>query len=234
MASSLFPETLQVLAGIRQPGIKAFEPENCIGHDSSLDVFPWSGILPILKRPPGALPTPVHGEKTMHRKFAPLCGAVIIFLLLGIPSVRGETVSPWKKDAALMKEIMAAENDLMDGVRSRNRSTLEKRVATDFAYVSQLSTGDVMGKDEFVGANLGGIKLDSFRFENELVRGFGDVAIANTVCRQMGSIANRPWSPDYLFTDVWVKRSGHWQIASRHATRPVKIEKASPGSTKGH
>lgn len=134
------------------------------------------------------------------------------------PVAKAEKVDPHEK------ELMKAEIALMDAVKGRDRGALEKLVASEFAYTGPLSTGDLTRRDPFIASQMGGIKVDSFRFEKVLVRSFGDVAVVNNVCRQTGSVGGRPWNPDYLYTDVWVKRDGRWQIVSRHVTRPIRIE----------
>lgn len=122
------------------------------------------------------------------------------------------------------KEIMQAENRLMEAIRTRDRAALEGLVADDFLYTGPLSSGELSRRSEFVAGNLGGVKLDTFRFERVHVRTFApDVVVANVVCRQKGTIGGRPWNPDYLFTDVWVKRDGRWQLAGRHVTKPIRV-----------
>jgi ketosteroid isomerase-like protein len=132
----------------------------------------------------------------------------------------------WKTDPN-EKELLRAERALMEAIRDRDRAKLERMVAAEFAYTGPLSTGDLTQKGGFVAQMTGGISVQSFSFEKIVVRSFGDVAIVNTLCRQTGLVAGRPWNPEYLYTDVWVKRGDAWQLATRHVTRAIRGEKAN-------
>ncbi len=165
----------------------------------------------------------------MSRLPAAIAAAIVLLLPALAPPSTLAAPSPdstGKSSDAIEKELMVAENRLMDAVRTRDRATLDKLVASEFAYTSPLSTGELTRKEQFVAGSLGGIRLEAFHFERSLVRNWGEVAVVNTLCRQTGSVGNRPWNPDYIFTDVWLKREGRWQLASRHVTRPIKIAAA--------
>ena len=73
----------------------------------------------------------------MSKNSAALAAALVLSAFLASASFGAGAPAPAAKASdAVEKELMVAENRLMDAVRTRDRATLEKMVSADFAYTS--------------------------------------------------------------------------------------------------
>ena len=59
-------------------------------------------------------------------------------------------------------------------------------------------------------------KAPSVNVDNIKVRVFGDVAIATLSQTEKSQYKGKDSSGRYLYTDVWVKRNGKWQVVASH------------------
>jgi hypothetical protein len=97
-------------------------------------------------------------------------------------------------------------------------AALDKLLATDLTYVH--SSGVVETKDEFVGAiRSGKYKYKSIVPEGVTVRAHGDTAVVHGKATIDVVSSGRDVHVLLVFTDVWVKRDGRWQMVSWHSTR---------------
>ena len=110
------------------------------------------------------------------------------------------------------------EREWMNAWLARDRDTCARILADDFLLTS--ARGVLMTKAEWLAA-LDSIVGESFQWEEIRVRPFGDVAVVHCRTRQRASVAGHDWSGRFLLTDVWVRRDGRWQVASRHGTGPL-------------
>ena len=97
-------------------------------------------------------------------------------------------------------------------------AALDKLLASDLTYVH--SSGVVETKDEFVGAiKSGKYKYKSIVPEGVTVRSYGDTAVVHGKATIDVVSSGRDVHVELLFTDVWVKSDGRWQMVSWHSTR---------------
>jgi hypothetical protein len=97
-------------------------------------------------------------------------------------------------------------------------AALDKLLASDLTYVH--SSGVVETKDEFVGAiKSGKYKYKSIVPEGVTVRSYGDTAVVQGKATIDVVSSGRDVHVLLVFTDVWVKREGRWQMVSWHSTR---------------
>lgn len=97
-------------------------------------------------------------------------------------------------------------------------AALDKLLASDLTYVH--SSGVVETKDEFVAAiKSGKYKYKSIVPEGVTVRSHGDTALVHGKATIEAVSSGRDVHVVLVFTDVWVKRDGRWQMVSWHSTR---------------
>jgi ketosteroid isomerase-like protein len=51
---------------------------------------------------------------------------------------------------------------------------------------------------------------------------YGDTGIVKTRVKITYTFNGQDRSGDYMVTDVWIKRDGRWQVATRHSSLPAK------------
>ena len=74
--------------------------------------------------------------------------------------------------------------------------------------------------DAWLGHVLERFVLETFAFDELVVRTHGDVAIVQCRCRQRGTVVatGEPWAMTMRYTDVWLRDGPTWRIDVRHAS----------------
>src|SRR5215469_553281 len=126
---------------------------------------------------------------------------------------------PLTKPPAELQQFVTLEEDWMKAVAQKDQEALKRLMADEFTLTSAYSTGDVITRDEFL-KNIQSVKQNELSFYNASVSIYGDVAVLKARIKDNYTINGEDRSGDYLITDVWVKRDGHWQVVTRHSSVP--------------
>lgn len=118
-------------------------------------------------------------------------------------------------------EIYRLEERLMDAVRARDMATLDSLVGDDFTLTTGRSGAEVRSRAEWMRITETAYVLDSFAFEELIVRVYPGCAIARSRYKQEGSMSGERRNTTFRMTDVWVGETGNWKLQSRHA-QPVE------------
>jgi ketosteroid isomerase-like protein len=96
----------------------------------------------------------------------------------------------------------------------RDRATFERLLAPKFIYSQDAST---MTRVEFLRATLGGADtVTEARNDSMVVHIFGNTGVVTGWLITKGRGKDGPFDRRYRFTDVWMPRSGTWQIVAAH------------------
>jgi ketosteroid isomerase-like protein len=123
------------------------------------------------------------------------------------------------------QELMAAEQDWMNAVAKHDEAALRRIVADDFTLTSAFSTGELENKDSFLKNATQGVSGMSFEYHDTQVHTYGDTGVVKTRVKISYTFNGQDRTGDYMVTDVWVKRDGHWQVVTRHSSLPAKPAK---------
>lgn len=145
------------------------------------------------------------------RRFATAAATLAALLVPPVPAVAAatEATAQTRADRAAVAQV---EQDWLAALRDDDRAALGRILADDFTDITV--HGEVRHKAAAV-AHRTAPGTDQ-RVHDLQVRVYGDTAVAtgtNTVhSRAQG------WSVDVAFTDVFVRRHGHWQAVSAQET----------------
>lgn len=151
----------------------------------------------------------------MTRRFLFVCMSFAVGLLISAP--RYSRASSGSDNPAVEQSLLQMERDWADAVTKNDTAGIDRIEADDFSYILESTPGDKQGDlaiakaAEFSGsAELTGMKA----------RLFGDVAVVtgNTALSN-ATFKGKDVSGNYLFTDVFVKRNGRWQVVASHANK---------------
>jgi len=120
-------------------------------------------------------------------------------------------------DSAVEQKVIQMERDWAEAMMRNDPSVIERIEADDYAYVMDGMQGGKPGDVEEAKrhAYAGTAKLTDMH-----VRVFGDAAIVTgKAALRDAKYKGKDVSGDYLFTDVFVKRSGRWQVVASHSNR---------------
>lgn len=133
------------------------------------------------------------------------------------PGKKQTTVKKTEKTNEAEREVrnLALERD--EALRQRDAATLERLLADDFTYTD--SSGRVQDKAQLIASiKSTDLAIESFASDDIQVRIYGETAVLVASAMIKGRCRGQEFTEQYRHTDVWVKRSGNWQMVAAQAT----------------
>ena len=117
------------------------------------------------------------------------------------------------------KELRLAEQSRVEALVNSDVPRLEKLLGDDLTYTH--STGIKESKAEFLHrVQSGDLKYESMQHEDGVsVHLYGDAGVLTGTSRVKVRARSQTLNLHIRFTEVWVKRSGTWQLVAWQATR---------------
>ena len=115
------------------------------------------------------------------------------------------------------QEVLKASQAVNDAsLIKKDRATMERLYADDYTYTH--SNGTVANKAQDIAASLSSDQAwTAHRSDDLKVRMYHDVAVVTGISTLTGSAKGYASGPR-RFTEVWVRRSGRWQLVSGQST----------------
>lgn len=124
-------------------------------------------------------------------------------------------MSAGEPSAEAKQAVSKAEAEFKAAVLKADGAALDKLLASDLSYTH--SSAKTQTKQEFLqDATGGGTTYKSIDFSDMKMRQYGDTVIVT----QKATIVTAQTGTNHLYlTEVWAKQGGHWQMATRQATK---------------
>jgi hypothetical protein len=116
------------------------------------------------------------------------------------------------------RELIKAENEEVAAVSRKDTNALRRLLADEFTFVGTRASAERTHKDRYI-ENAFRYTWNSFNFSDFFIRVYDRTGVVNCKFTRDVALQGRDASGDFLFTDVWVKRSGRWQLVARHSTQ---------------
>lgn len=115
--------------------------------------------------------------------------------------------------------LLAARDASWNELRQRaDVAGLDKLIDPGFVLVH--SDGRVQRKADYLDDLRSKSRVNGGIANRDVViREYGDTAVVNGVSVQSGVSNGQPWSGQFRFTRVWIRRGGEWTIVSSHSSR---------------
>jgi hypothetical protein len=141
---------------------------------------------------------------------------VIPFLILALTSPLGAQES----DEAAKAEVLKVGQQFNEAGRAKDRGALERILSDRLSWVAR---GDRLNKAQVIADYLSeNLHFKYFAHDGERVNIFGNTAVmtghSTSVLEYKGKLFDAP----RLFTDVYVKMDGRWQLVSHHVSEMAK------------
>ncbi len=141
--------------------------------------------------------------------------AVATSLALGQMADKQEKTKGGK--AGVEQALMQMEREWVEAAQKKDAATLDRILADD--WVGQGPTGIAKKAEALADLKSGDNKLESITLGDMKVRVFRDTAIVTGSDDEKSSYKDKDTSGHYTWTDVFVKRQGHWQAVASQSTR---------------
>lgn len=120
-------------------------------------------------------------------------------------------------NAAVEQALMKAERDWADAMMKNDAGAIARIEADDYTYVMGDMSGD--RKRDLADANAG-VFTGSAELTEMKVRVYGDAAVVTGNAFLRGAkYKGKDISGRYVFTDMFVKRDGGWQVVASHSNK---------------
>jgi hypothetical protein len=125
-------------------------------------------------------------------------------------------------DSDVEHEIIKLAHDWIEAGGRRDRAILEQILAVDFLIAGWLPNGQLSDRQTYIEDCLRPVEVEqpSYKYDRWKFRIYGDIAIVNCTLEIHALVGGSKWGGVFLFTQVWVKRDGRWQVTACH-TSPV-------------
>jgi ketosteroid isomerase-like protein len=152
-------------------------------------------------------------ERKGHVKRLALATLSVVVTVLGTVAPEFTLAKDTAKDE---KELLQIERDWTQASLKGDAVALGKILGDD--WVGQGPAGTMNKAQALAELKSGENKTDSITLGDMKVRVFGDTAIVTGSDDEKSSYKGKDTSGSYTWTDVFVKRKGHWQAVASQAT----------------
>ena len=137
-------------------------------------------------------------------------------LLVALVGLLASSRARAQATSATEQEIVKLEQAATDAQFKKDRAALERLLADDYLYTH--SNGSVLNKTQEIAESMSSdVQWTDSKLADLKVRIFGDVAVLTGRQTIQGTAKGYVPGPRRI-TDIFVKRSGHWQWAGGQAT----------------
>lgn len=145
------------------------------------------------------------------------------------PAAKAGPAAKMAKADPIAEKIKALDLERLAAAARNDVEAYEKFLADDLTYIH--SSGKLDGKKELLESiKSGKTKYSKFETKDVSVRAYGTAAIVNGEAHVEVQVGEEKRTNHILFTDVWVKRAGKWQMVSWNATKLPPATPAAPAA----
>lgn len=120
--------------------------------------------------------------------------------------------------------ITKMEQDWTTAILKGDVAFPERITADDFTFIDPM--GEMATKAQVVEMlKSGSYKFTALELDKLTVKVFGDAAIATYGQTEKSQYQGKDNSGHYIYTDVWLKRNGNWQVVRTQATKSASPKK---------
>jgi hypothetical protein len=115
-------------------------------------------------------------------------------------------------------KLVQLERDLARAVKERDLEKLDRILGEEFTLVTGRPGAETRDRQGYLDIARDRYAIDSFELESIEPTVYGHVAVVRARYRQQGRLDGEDRTGAYLFTDVWIRRAGRWQLVTRHSS----------------
>jgi ketosteroid isomerase-like protein len=144
----------------------------------------------------------------------------ILLAAMAVSLVSGQTENNQGKaksgKSSVEEEFKQIENQWAEADKNKDAAALGRLLADDWTYLGPV--GIETKAQHLAGLKTGADKLESITLIEMKVRVFENTAVVTGREHEKSTNSGKDTSGDYLWTDVFVKRQGHWLAVNSQDT----------------
>jgi len=121
------------------------------------------------------------------------------------------------KTAAVVAHLKQLSDNWDKVIVAKDAAAIAGNMAEDFRIIDR--RGNIEGKQAFVDGILDPkLTIDPYTVEDFEVRLYGDTALLSGRSHMTGSYEGKPFTSNYRYIDIYVRKGGVWKIVSVQIT----------------
>jgi ketosteroid isomerase-like protein len=117
------------------------------------------------------------------------------------------------------QELVQIEHKFGEAYKQHDTATLGRLLADDFFFTDE--DGQVLNKTQYLD-RAAHTQLDSYSFDDMRAHVYGETGVVTSRMNGSGTYGGKGTKFDVRYTDVFVKKDGHWQIVVSQDTQRAK------------
>jgi len=140
------------------------------------------------------------------------------FALTGL--TRAQEASRKESDEAAKAEVLKVGQQFNEAARAKDQAVLERILADRLSWTAR---GDRLNKAQVIADYLSeNLHFLHFAHDSEVVNVFGNTAVVTGHSTSVLEYKGKRFDAPRLFTDVYVKMDGRWQLVVHHVSDLAK------------
>jgi len=149
-----------------------------------------------------------------------ICALLLTFLFAPLVVGQGPTKNKGAQAGGVEEQLKQMEDDWQKATRTKDATLLKRIIAED--WVATDDKGKALNREQYISQmNANADVVQSNENFDMQVRGYGNTAVVTGGLAEKGTRNGAAYSDTYRWTDVFVKRGGHWlAVVSQWAKIP--------------
>jgi ketosteroid isomerase-like protein len=115
-------------------------------------------------------------------------------------------------------DVLRESSNIVEGINAWNEKYFNKDAITT-TTTNRVLTGEQKLSNDKKGTVPAALRITSVALDQETISIFGDTVVANYRWTLTASLNNRRTEEATLFTSVFARRNGKWQVIAEHVSR---------------
>jgi ketosteroid isomerase-like protein len=130
--------------------------------------------------------------------------------------------TPDHENSQFEQEVKTAVAQFSDAFVKADTAVLRGLLVDDYVHTN--ASGSVLDKARWLAfaqtrhedLQAGRVRIDTYRNDEVRIQVYGNTAVVTGLNTTIGMRDGKEWKMNLRFTNVWVKRAGHWQRVAFH------------------
>jgi ketosteroid isomerase-like protein len=153
------------------------------------------------------------------KKISLIC-ALLLALVFPALVVGQRTKSKGTQAGGVEQQLKQMEDDWQKATRTKDAATLKRIISED--WVATDDKGKILNREQYISQTTSNPDVVQSNVNTDMqVRVYGNTAVVTGGLTESGTRNGTAYTDTYRWTDVFVKRGGHWQaVVSQWAKVP--------------